>query len=152
MRSASRWQIQPGDTVSREHVHEIYGGDPQAQIALSSNSADLLVYAHRGKGGVDKPGYISFDEPQQVYLYTGEGESGDQTMTDGNKAIADHHVDGTELRLLVAVGRALSGTRVYKYIARFAVDPDNPYIAHTGPGTDGVPRQAFVFRLQRVGR
>ena len=31
------------------------------------------------------------------------------------------------------------------------MDPDLPYVVRRAPGTDGVPRDVFVFRLQPVG-
>lgn len=87
-----------------------------------------------------------------MYYYTGEGKVGDQLMVRGNRAIAEHMSDGTALRLFVAVGnRPGSGTRVHQYVGQFAVDPDVPYLVRRAPGTDGVPRDVFVFRLMPGG-
>lgn len=74
-------------------------------------------------------------------------------MQRGNKAIAEHRSDGTALRLFVAVGNQPgSNTRIHQYVGEFAVDPDLPYITRTAPGTDGVTRNVFVFRLRPVGQ
>ncbi|ORB71668.1 hypothetical protein BST44_21285 [Mycobacterium scrofulaceum] len=73
-------------------------------------------------------------------------------MMRGNRAIAEHDVDGHALRLFVAVGNQPgSGIRIHRYVGQFSLDPDLPYIVRTAPGSDGVPRQVFVFRLLPVG-
>jgi hypothetical protein len=83
---------------------------------------------------------------------TGEGKIGDQLMVRGNRAIGDHRANGTALRLFVAVGnKPGSDTRIHHYVGQFAVDPEEPYLTRIAPGTDGIPRNVFVFRLHPVG-
>ena len=87
-----------------------------------------------------------------MHYYAREGKTGDQVMLRGNRAIAVHQADGTALRLFVAVGSRLgSDTRIHRYVGQFSVDPDLPYVVRRAPGTDGVPRDVFVFRLLPVG-
>ena len=74
-------------------------------------------------------------------------------MQRGNKSIADHAADGNALRLFVAIGNQPgSGTRIHRYVGQFAVDPALPYVQRTAPGTDGIARSVFVFRLIPTGR
>src|ERR1051326_8104926 len=71
--------------------------------------------------------------------YFGEGQEGDMTMTAGNKAIAEHAVNGKDLLLFEALG----GGRV-RYRGTF-----NCADYSFEPGTDRqqTQRRAIVFRL-----
>jgi hypothetical protein len=146
------WTVQPGDTLVREQIHGAYGGNPQAGISRSSSTPNVLVYSDHDKAAANGYDFDGWDQSQHVYYYTGEGKVGDQLMLRGNRAIAEHQADGTALRLFVAVGNLPgSGTRIHHYVGQFAVDTDLPYIVRRAPGTDGVPRNVFVFRLLPVG-
>jgi hypothetical protein len=147
------WTVRPGDTLIREQIHGAYGGNAQAGITGSTSTPNVLVYSDHEKAAANGYDFDGWDESEQLYYYTGEGKTGGQLMQRGNKAIADHRGDGTALRLFVAVGNQPgSNTRIHKYVGEFAVDPDVPYITRTAPGTDGVPRNVFVFRLRPVGQ
>ena len=125
---------------------------PQAGISRSSSTPNVLVYSDHDKAAANGYDFDGWDQSQHVYYYTGEGKVGDQFMLRGNRAIAEHQADGTALRLFVAVGnRPGSGTRIHQYVGQFAVDTDLPYVVRRAPGTDGVPRDVFVFRLLPVG-
>jgi hypothetical protein len=146
------WTVQPGETLVREQIHGAYGGNPQAGISRSSSTPNVLVYSDHDKAAANGYDFDGWDQSQHVYYYTGEGKVGNQLMLRGNRAIADHQADGTALRLFVAVGnRPGSGTRIHQYVGQFAVDPEHPYVVRRAPGTDGVPRDVFVFRLLPVG-
>lgn len=146
------WTVQPGETLVREQIHGAYGGNRQAGISRSSSTPNVLVCSDHEKAAANGYDFDGWDESQQVYYYTGEGKIGDQVMLRGNRAIAVHQADGTALRLFVAVGSRLgSDTRIHRYVGQFSVDPDLPYVVRRAPGTDGVPRDVFVFRLQPVG-
>lgn len=150
--TAPTWNLQPGETSIREHIHGQYGGNPQAGISRSSSTPNVLVYSDHDKGAANGYDFDGWDSRKQVFYYTGEGQSGNQVMMRGNRAVAEHEVDGHALRLFVAVGNQPgSGTRIHRYVGQFRVDPDLPYLLRTAPGSDGVPRQVFVFRLLPMG-
>ena len=80
--------------------------------------------------------------PGGDYLYTGEGQSGDMTMTRGNLAIKSHSSKRKELHLFDKVSSGY-----YRYVGRFA------YSSHdliNGPDGEGKVRQIILFRLQKV--
>lgn len=136
----------------RAEIRGAYGGNPQAGVSRSGSSPNVLIYSDHEKASANGYDFDGWDASQQVYYYTGEGKLGDQVMVRGNRAIAEHRSDGTTLRLFVAVGnRAGSGTRIHQYVGPFAVDREQPYVIRRAPGTDGVPRDVFVFRLLPAG-
>ncbi|WP_155946647.1 restriction endonuclease [Mycobacterium sp. URHD0025] len=146
------WSVQPGEILVREQIHGVYKGNAQAGITGSSTTPNVLVYSDHGKAAANGYDFDGWDVSQQVYYYTGEGKIGDQQMVRGNRAIADHQTNGTALRLFVAVGNVPgSDARIHQYVGQFSVDPDLPYFIRRAPGTDGVPRNVFVFRLLPIG-
>jgi hypothetical protein len=146
------WTVAPGDTLIRDQIHGAYGGNHQAGITRSSSSSNVLVYSDHQKAAANGYDFDGWDDAKQTYYYTGEGKIGDQQMARGNKAIVDHQADGTALRLFIAVGsQPGSDTRIHHYVGQFTVDPEQPYVIRTAPGTDGVPRNVFVFRLLPIG-
>jgi hypothetical protein len=98
------WTVQPGETLVREQIHGVYGGNPKSGISRSSSTPNVLVYSDHEKAAANGYDFDGWNESQQVYYYTGEGKTGDQVMLRGNRAIAEHQADGTALRLFVAVG------------------------------------------------
>jgi hypothetical protein len=49
------------------------------------------------------------------FHYTGEGQVGDQQMTQGNRAIRDHELEGRELHLFEADGKELEYVGAFRY-------------------------------------
>lgn len=151
MTSAS-WSIQPGETLIREDIHRRFGGNPQAGIARSGTTANVIAYSDPEKAGDNGYDFDGWDVGEEVFYYTGEGKNGDQKMDRGNRAIADHVGDEYALRLFLAIGnRPGSQTRIQRYLGQFAVDLERPYDVRTAPGADGALRKVFVFRLKPVG-
>jgi hypothetical protein len=146
------WTTEPGKALIRDQIHGAYGGNPQAGITGSSSTLNVLVYSDHEKAAANGYDFDGWDAARELYYYTGEGKIGDQLMVRGNRAIADHRANGTALRLFVAVGnKPGSDTRIHHYVGQFAVDPEEPYLTRIAPGTDGIPRNVFVFRLHPVG-
>lgn len=146
------WTISPGETLVREDIHCRFGGNPQAGISRSRSTTNVFVYSDPEKAGDNGYDFDGWDGAEDVFYYTGEGKLGDQKMGHGNSAIADHTADGYTLRLFLAIGnKPGSQTRIQRYLGEFAVDRERPYEIRTAPGTDGVLRKVFVFRLRPVG-
>jgi hypothetical protein len=128
-------------------LHARYGGSGQSGISPSSRTPNILLFTDLSQGS--QHGYIYdgwSDERKEVFLYTGEGQQGDQKLASGNKAIAQHAEDGRRLRLFDGVRRTV------RYVGEFAIDPDQPYETREAPATGGGPsRQVLVFRLRPVG-
>ena len=81
------WTVQRGETLVREQIHGVYGGNPQAGISRSSSTPNVLVYSDHEKAAANGYDFDGWNESQQVYYYTGEGKTGDQVMLRGNRAI-----------------------------------------------------------------
>ncbi|GLW25318.1 hypothetical protein Mame01_53600 [Microbispora amethystogenes] len=138
------WDIRPGDTCVRRELHEQYGGRRQGGIGPSRVTPNVLLFTDPVKG--HQHGYYDGWGSDGCYHYAGEGQTGDQKMTQGNLAILNHRHDGRALRLFRAVPQGV------QYMGCFEVDEDQPYYATDAPETnDGPIRSVFMFRLRPVG-
>lgn len=141
----SDWTLMPGDVTTRREVADAYGGATQGGIQPSARTQNVFVYVDPTAG--EQHGY-AFDgwADDGAFYYSGEGQVGDQVLTKGNAAIANHVADGRALRVFEAVGSGPGGKR-QRYLGEFAVDPADPYRTETGPDRNGNPRAVLVFRL-----
>lgn len=143
-----------GQTFTRQELSSIFGGALYSGIVPSKTTLNVLLYSDASKGEAN--GYfdsIEFeDEHGPLVHYTGEGQTGPQEMTKGNKAILNHVKDGRALHLFWAVGKVKgSDTRLHQYVGQFEIDPVKPYFTRTSPDKDGNNRPVIVFRLRAVG-
>jgi hypothetical protein len=140
------WTISVGDVRRRRVVHEAYGGGWQGGMEPSASTPNVLLFT--GLGGKANS-YDVFDgwHPDGTFHYTGEGPSGAQVMTSGNRAVRDHQVEGRSLRLFEKQG---NGPEVM-YLGEFELPDSEPFLVDDAPGADGVLRSVFIFRLQPVG-
>ncbi|SFF51364.1 hypothetical protein SAMN05216251_11712 [Actinacidiphila alni] len=90
-------------------------------------------------------GYFDGWGADGCYYYSGEGQTGDQQFTKGNKAILEHVKDGRTLRLWETVARS-----VVAYRGEFVVDKERPYYTTDAPDTNGDIRSVIMFRLHPV--
>ena len=108
-----------------------------------------MVYSDPSQG--EQYGYQYdewLDDESGTFLYTGEGRVGDQTLSDGNRAILEHVRDGRVLRVFFTLaGSAQPGGKLQRYVGAFRVDPKAPYEWRTAPDTEGNARKVVVFRL-----
>lgn len=88
-------------------------------------------------------GYTDGWNADGTYIYTGEGQRGDQTMRRGNLAILDHGTQGKRLRLFEGTSGGL-----ITYLGEFEYDTHRVETI-PGSGTSG-PRQGFIFTLRKV--
>jgi hypothetical protein len=148
----AEWNLAVGETLSRDDRVARFGGGRQGGIEPSARSANIFVYSDPEEG--HRHGYI-FDgwvPDRSTFLYTGEGRHGPQQMTDGNLALARHKQDGRALRLFVADGFIPGrSAKQQRYVGRFEVADDPPYLEEEAPDLDGLDRSVFVFRLTPIG-
>jgi hypothetical protein len=132
--------LAPNQTIRRTELHERLGGRRQGGISPSKLSPNVfLITAPTG----ERHGYI-YDGPRDdgYFHYTGEGQVGDQQMTQGNRTIRDHEDEGRELHLFEALGPELTYLGEFRYVDHYHAD---------APGTDHGPRRdVIVFRLEQV--
>lgn len=92
-----------GNEYSRKRdIHAFFGGQQQGGISTPSEFPYVFIFT--GKSG-EEYGYEDGWQDDGVFLYTGEGQVGDMTMTAGNKAIAEHVKNGKEILLFEALGK-----------------------------------------------
>ncbi|KOV27084.1 restriction endonuclease [Streptomyces sp. XY413] len=138
------WKIDIGRQLKRVEVHETYGGRRQGGIGPSRVTDNVLLFTDPSKG--HKHGYFDGWGDDGCYHYAGEGQLGDQKMTQGNLAILNHKHDGRALRLFRGVA---SG--VCEYMGEFGLDADRPWYLTDAPETnDGPIRSVIMFRLRPV--
>lgn len=131
------WDISVGEVLRRRKVHERFGGSRQSGIASAPRIQSVLLFT--GESG--KAYGYNFDGVQadSSFLYTGEGQDGDQTLTRGNRAILRPDVS---LRLFESVGRAL-----VRYLGEYYPDPTQPHVIEQAPDRNGEVRNVLVFKL-----
>jgi len=134
-------QLEPGRTIRRTKLHEDYGGRRQGGISPSRQSANVfLITAPEG----ERYGYIYDGQGEDgFFYYTGEGQQGDQRMTQGHRAIRDDEEEGRELHVFEANGTELQYKGRFRYVADTAEDaPDTR--------KDEPWRKVIVFKLEQI--
>jgi 5-methylcytosine-specific restriction protein A len=80
----------------RRDIHAKYGGNWQGGICPSASYPFIFIFT--GKTG-DQHGYKDLWENDNVFSYTGEGQSGNMEFTRGNLALHDHLKNGKRVFL-----------------------------------------------------
>lgn len=105
------WNMQPGETIRRRALHDIFGGNRQSGISTPRTGTEIMLYTGNGKSF----GYEDRFLPDGRFLYNGEGLSRNQEMTRGNRAIMRQAEDGKHLRVLKVLSKG-----VVEYVGEFA--------------------------------
>lgn len=132
-----------GQTYRRQSdIHDVYGGGRQSGISPSADHPFIFIFS--GSTG-EAFGYEDgWQEAEQTFLYSGEGQLGDMDFTRGNRAIRDHVVDGRQLLLFEALGKGL-----VRFSGEFVCAG---YDFGTGPDRDGTMRRTIRFHLAPIER
>ena len=135
------WSLSKGETILRKHLHDQYGGGRQGGISPCRQSANILIFSDRSEG--EQHGYLDRWNGD-TFLYVGEGQSGDQQMKKGNRAILQHVEDGRSIRLF-------HGCRgEVEYAGEFEVDHIEPWFTERAVSLESAMRNVIVFRLREV--
>jgi hypothetical protein len=134
------WHLQPGETISRKKLHDLYGGVRQGGVSPSRTSSNIFLFTDRTVG--ETFGYMDHWEGEEFH-YAGHGQRGDQEMMRGNLAILNHERDGRALRLVEGVRGKV------RYIGEFELADDPSYIVEA-PSVEGGLRKVIMFRLRPV--
>lgn len=130
--------LKPGDVLTRREVHARYGGRQQGGIGPSSKADVVLFFTDPDKG--QRHGYYDGWGADGLFHYVGEGQRGDQQLTQGNKSILNHRADGRTLE-----GFRSHGSQV-TYLGEFDLDGYYFTDAHETGDPDTL-RQVVVFKL-----
>lgn len=142
------WDLQPGSITTRAQVAARYGGATQGGIQPSTQSPNVMVYTDPRAGRQHGYNFDGWSQDRSAFYYTGEGQTDDQRMIAGNRAILEHAADGRVLRLFEAVGPAIGrGGKPQRYLGAFRVDPAAPFRREDAPDRTGALRSVLVFRL-----
>ena len=93
-----------GKSYFRRDLHARYGG--QEQTGISTPSDYPLIFLFTSKKG-EKYGYHDGWTKEGVFLFFGEGQSGNMSFTRGNKALRDHIKDGKDVCLFAYIDRGV---------------------------------------------
>jgi 5-methylcytosine-specific restriction protein A len=128
----------PGRVYNRKKdIHDVYGGSRQSGIVTTNTSSFIFLFT---SSIGDSYGYRDGWTEDGVFLFTGEGQKGDQTFTRGNKAIRDHIRESKTLELFESLGKG----KDYRFIGSFMCDS---WETQRGPDIAGIPRETIVFHL-----
>ncbi|MFJ4791795.1 hypothetical protein [Kitasatospora purpeofusca] len=139
--------IKPGDDVTRQQVHEAFGGRLQGGISPTKENGILVFLSYRHP--METPTSLA---PDGTLRFPGEGLEGDQQMTQGNKALLRHKQDGRDVHVFQEVVPARGSTNVrqstYRYIGRFELDDTQPFTLKDEDDRHGQSRRVIEFRLR----
>lgn len=138
--TAEDWDIQPGQRIRRVEVNKRYGGGSQSGIAPSRRGDNVLLFSSPAGHAFD---YDDVEHADGSWTFTGEGQSGDQTMNRGNRALLDHRLRGKRLHLFRGGGDGWT-----EYVGEFEYDTHKTrrVTARDGSGE----RTVIVFTLRPV--
>lgn len=123
----------------RRDIHESFGGQRQGGISTPTGAPYIFLFT--GESG-KQYGYRDGWNQDGVFLYTGEGQTGDMQFVRGNKAIRDHLSDGKDLLMFETLGKS-KGVR---FIGCFACAS---WESRRGLDLKGDDREVIVFHLIR---
>lgn len=140
--AGSSLPFQVGALYSRKtDIHDRFGGRRQQGISMSKDSPFVIVFT--GDAG-KLHGYADEWDEDGVFHYYGEGQSGDMTMTAGNRAVDRHLLDGKRLLVFKSLGHG----KPYRFDGEFV--KRSWYNKPNTPATRGPNRNAIVFRLDPI--
>jgi len=128
-----------GSVYKRSDLHKSYGGQRQGGISTLSGRNFILLFT--GEQG-EQSGYRDGWSEEGMFLYTGEGQTGDMLFVRGNLAIRDHVTDGKDLYLFEYVDKGK-----VRYVGQMAC---TGFQERRGPDVDGNDRRIIVFELAPI--
>ncbi len=133
------FRLKPGETIKRTDLHDEFGGRRQGGIGTSAKTENIFLFS---SAAGQEFGYVDgWSADHEVFYYTGEGQEGDQKLTQGNKAILDSISSGKSLHLF-------DGSKgVVTYIGEFSLDQKEPYFLNDSTDVNSEIRQTIVFKL-----
>lgn len=140
------WDIKVGEVLKRTEVHSRFGGAGMGGIEPSAKSPNIFIFTSDSGSSF---GY-NFDEELEdgSFLYTGDGQIGDQDVSvGGNKAIVEHRKKGRSLRLFEAAEQKT----FVRYVGEFELADAEPEVRRA-PDVNGEERNVLVFHLLPVGQ
>ncbi|MCB2224344.1 MAG: HNH endonuclease [Actinobacteria bacterium] len=123
-----------GKEYKRAGLLDEYGGQQRSGIVTPRSGPYIFLFGGEG----DRFGYRDEWEGE-IFLYSGQGQEGDQKFELGNKAVRDHLKEGEDLHLFMSVG---GGS--YRYEGQMAIIG---WRDERGPDVNGNDRLIIRFEL-----
>jgi 5-methylcytosine-specific restriction protein A len=130
-----------GEVYSRIDIHSKYGGQRQGGISTPKQFPVILLFT--GESG-EPYGYKDGWTDEGVFLYSGEGQTGDMPWMRGNLAIAKATDAGKDIHLFKYAGKGL-----VKYLGQMLYQG---YEIRDSLDINKQPRKAIVFKLEPLGK
>lgn len=128
-------KLEIGQSYLKLDIHNAYGGNPRAGICPTA-AGEVLIFSDPPSG--TRFGYDQNDEVVEgIYRYTGEGQSGDQQLVRGNKAL----LSGKKLLMF-----ARQDLKSWIFVGEVALEAE-PFEIVTAPDRNENLRKVFVFRF-----
>jgi len=140
------WDIKVGEVLKRTEIHSRFGGGGMGGIEPSAKTPNIFIFTSDSGSTF---GY-NFDEELEdgSFLYTGDGQLGDQDPSvGGNKAIIEHRKKGRALRLFESAEKKT----FVRYVGEFELADAEPE-TRKAPDAKGDERNVLVFHLIPVGQ
>ncbi|MBN8860942.1 MAG: hypothetical protein J0H29_21300, partial [Sphingobacteriales bacterium] len=128
------------EIIQRSTIHDSYGGSRQSGISVSATHPYIFIFS--GTTG-HKHGYKDQWENENVFSYTGEGQTGNMNFVKGNLALLEHKKNNKSIFLFEYVAK---GFVQYKGELEL-ID----YDFFTGPDREGKERNAIKFFFKKKG-
>lgn len=142
----SRLDIQVGQIVDRQQIHDTYGGRTQPRISTVKDADYLFLFID--PVGDERVGLTCGTADDGCLHVAGEGLHGDQKIKGGNLTLANQVNDGKDLHVFSKVSKGR-----YVYVGMFALASDTPWYRVDMPDFDQTSvRDGIVFRLSPIGR
>lgn len=125
----------------KTEIHDLFGGSRQSGIAPSAQAPAVFIFTGDSGG---QYGYTDSHNEEQVFSYTGEGQIGDMTLTNGNLSILEHSKQGKALHIFEILDKRLG----QKYLGEYTCASHE---WRRGPDKLGNDRAIIVFNLVPVG-
>lgn len=128
-------KLEIGQSYLKLDIHNAYGGNPRAGICPTAAGV-VLIFSDPPSG--TRFGYDQNDEVVEgIYRYTGEGQSGDQQLVRGNKALL------SDKKLLLFARQDLKS---WIFVGEVALEAE-PFEIATAPDRNEKLRKVLVFRF-----
>lgn len=128
-------KLEIGQSYLKPDIHNAYGGNPRAGICPTAAGV-VLIFSDPPSG--TRFGYDQNDEVVEgIYRYTGEGQSGDQQLVRGNKALL------SDKKLLLFARQDLKS---WIFVGEVALDAE-PFEIATALDRNEKLRKVLVFRF-----
>ncbi|MFG2391308.1 hypothetical protein ACGFYF_20700 [Streptomyces lavendulae] len=143
----------PGLITNRDEIAESFKCGKAQGIETARDAEKIFLFSDPAAGhsfGYTFDGRADDDEYGPLYLYTGRGLVGDQSLTDRNKTLRLHVEKGYEVHLFVADGKVSEDSDALRqrYVGQMVIDPIDPVHVRRAPDTKHNMRNVLVFRLR----